>query len=396
MGVIIKHDIGTSPSASFSALVTPVVLSVLSIFLTIGVSYAVLPALVHEQLGYGNVMVGVVLGLANATALITRMYAGTHTDTRGPRSGVIRGILTTAVAGLVYVCSAITGLPPMLSLGLLLAARILHGIGESFLITGALTLGIGLAGPGRAGKLMAWVGISLYAGIGLGAPIGNFVLQHMGIVAAFVLIILLPVLGSLPVLKCPEITPGGKKSGVPFYKVVSLISRQGISLALSVTGFGCISSFVALMFTANQWSGAAWALSIFAATYTLVRLFFASSADKYGGYLIAVISVVIEIAGLLILCSAGTPAVALVGCALTGAGFSLIFPALGVEAVKKVSPEIRGSAMGAYTAFTDLALGITGPVAGLIASSFGYQAVYLFGAVSAALALLLIMIGKEQ
>lgn len=391
-----KNTIGTALPASFSSLVTPVVLSVLSIFLTIGVSYAVLPKLVHEQLGYGNVLVGVVLGLANATALITRMYAGTHTDTRGPKSGVIRGILTTAAAGLVYVCSAITGLPPMLSLGLLLAARILHGIGESFLITGALTLGIGLVGPGRAGKLMAWVGISLYAGIGLGAPLGNFVLQYMGVVAAFVLIILLPVLGSLPVLKCPEIATSGKKTGVPFYKILSMISRQGTSLALSVIGFGCISSFIALMFAANKWGGSAWALSVFAATYTLVRLFFASSPDKYGGYRIAAISLVIEIAGLLLLCSAGSPAIALVGCALTGIGFSLIFPALGVEAVKKVSPEIRGSAMGAYTAFTDLALGITGPVAGLIASSFGYQAIYLFGAVCAALGLLLIMIRREQ
>ncbi|MBC9909182.1 MFS transporter [Chitinophaga varians] len=396
MSTIVKNSIETSPATSFGALVTPVVLSVLSIFLTIGVSFAILPKLVHDQLGYGNVIVGVVIGLANATALITRMYAGTHTDTRGPKSGLVRGIITTAAAGVVYVCSAIAGLPPMLSLGLLLTARILHGIGESFLITGALTLGIGLVGPARAGKLMAWVGISLYAGIGLGAPLGNFVHQYLGVMAAFMLILLLPVLGSLPVLRSPEIATSGKKSGVPFYRVLSMISRQGVSLALSVIGFGCLSSFVALMFAANKWGGAPWALSVFAATYTLVRLFFASSPDKYGGYRIAAISIVIEIVGLLMLCSAGSPAMALLGCAFTGIGFSLIFPALGVEAVKKVSPEIRGSAMGAYTAFTDLALGITGPIAGLIASSFGYQAIYLFGAVCAALALLLIMIRKEQ
>jgi predicted MFS family arabinose efflux permease len=324
------------------------------------------------------------------------MYAGTHTDTRGARSGVIRGIVTTAIAGMVYVCAAIAALPPLLSLGLLLGARILHGIGESYLITGALTLGIGLAGPARAGQLMAWVGISLYAGIGLGAPLGSFVHQHAGLMATFLLIILLPVAGSLLVLKCPETATARSTSGVSFFRVVALISRQGISLALSVIGFGCISSFIALMFAANKWEGSAWALSVFAATYTLVRLFFASSPDKYGGYRIAAISVAIEIAGLLMLCSAGSPAMALAGCAFTGTGFSLVFPALGVEAVKKVSPEKRGSAMGAYTAFTDLALGITGPVAGLIASSFGYQAIYLFGAVCAALSLLMIMIRKKQ
>jgi predicted MFS family arabinose efflux permease len=60
-----------------------------------------------------------------------------------------------------------------------------------------------------------------------------------------------------------------------------------------------------------------------------------------------------------------------------------VFPALGVEALKRVLPANRGSAMGAFVAFLDIAYGVSGPAAGAIAGQFGYAAVYLFGTVSA-------------
>ena len=59
------------------------------------------------------------------------------------------------------------------------------------------------------------------------------------------------------------------------------------------------------------------------------------------------------------------------GAALTGFGYSLVFPGFGVEAVRLAPPESRGVAMGAYTACLDIALGVSGPVLGLIASGAG-------------------------
>ena len=73
-------------------------------------------------------------------------------------------------------------------------------------------------------------------------------------------------------------------------------------------------------------------------------------------------------------------AVAAAGAALTGLGYALVFPGFGVEAVRRVPPESRGVAMGAYTACLDLALGMSGPGLGLVASLASLDAVFLASA----------------
>jgi predicted MFS family arabinose efflux permease len=67
-----------------------------------------------------------------------------------------------------------------------------------------------------------------------------------------------------------------------------------------------------------------------------------------------------------------------------------------VEALKRVLPANRGSAMGAFVAFLDIAYGFAGPAAGFIAGLFGYAAVYLLGAVSAVLGAVLVVTTRNR
>jgi predicted MFS family arabinose efflux permease len=51
--------------------------------------------------------------------------------------------------------------------------------------------------------------------------------------------------------------------------------------------------------------------------------------------------------------------------------------------VGEVGEDRRGSALGAFTAFFDIGVGLGAPIAGLTASLFGYPAVFYLSAAAA-------------
>ena len=84
---------------------------------------------------------------------------------------------------------------------------------------------------------------------------------------------------------------------------------------------------------------------------------------------------------------APSAALAIGAAALTGFGFSLSFPAFGVEAIKRVAPQNRGVALGAYAACFDLTMGVGVPALGLAVAAFGPASAFALGALTAVLAL---------
>ncbi|MBF4484834.1 MFS transporter [Flavobacterium sp. CSZ] len=365
----------------------PIILSVFAIYLTIGLTLGIVPAFVQNDLKFNSLIVGLVIGLQPLTTLLTRAYFGKITDTKGAKRSKRGGILLVMAAGIIYVFAASFASYPLVALLFLLLARIVHGIAESLLVIGALTWGIGLVGHEKSGKVMTWNGIAMYGGIAVGAPLSIWMAKDFGIVYALGMIVILPLASWISTIKLPAIPVDKEHIRTPFYKVVATIAKQGLTLGFSSMAFGCIASFIALFFTEKNWGDASLAFMIFGLSYILTRVFFASYPDKYGGYKVAVVSLIIELIGQFLIYTSFAKEMALIGCALTGIGFSLVFPSLGVLAIKKVKPQTRGTALGAYAAFFDLSLGLAGPLAGLIAGWFTYQDIYLFGSLSCLLAL---------
>jgi predicted MFS family arabinose efflux permease len=61
----------------------------------------------------------------------------------------------------------------------------------------------------------------------------------------------------------------------------------------------------------------------------------------------------------------------------------MLFPSHALMVVGKVGEDRRGSALGAFTAFFDIGVGLGGPIAGATASLAGYPAVFVLGAIAA-------------
>jgi MFS family permease len=166
-----------------------------------------------------------------------------------------------------------------------------------------------------------------------------------------------------------------------FLKAAGAVWMPGLGSALSSVGVGAMLAFSSLLATERGWSPVWLTFSAFAFALVVARLMLGHVPDRIGGARVALVSVFVEAVGLTLIWLAQEPAVAAVGAALTGFGYSLVYPGLGVEAVRRAPPQSRGLAMGAYTVFLDVALGFGTPALGLIAGWAGLSAVFLASAI---------------
>jgi len=365
----------TAQNRSIATLL-PIMAVVLIAFLIIGLALPVLPLHVHLDLGLSAFVVGLVTGSQFAASLLSRVWSGRYADSRGPKQAVIEGLFTAAVAGVLYLFSLRLVSAPLLSVTVLLLGRALLGAAESLIITGGQSWGLALVGSERAGRVIAWVGMAMFAALALGAPIGTALYSTGGFAAVALTTILLPLV-ALSIVA--PLSPVAVHSGArpTLITVVGAVWMPGVGAALSTIGFGALLAFGALLFAQRGWSPIWLAFCTFAISLVAARAIFGQMPDRLGGARVALICVVIEAAGLALIWLAPSRVLAAVGAALTGFGYSLVYPGLGVEAVRRAPPQSRGLAMGAYTVFLDVALGFGSPALGLIASWAGLSAVFL-------------------
>ena len=357
-------------------------------YLNIGIPLAVLPGYVHNHLGYGTVIAGLVISVQYLATLLSRPYASRYIDTRGSKRAVMVGLAGCGLSGVFMLVSSWLTSMPAWSLASLLIGRLVLGSAESLVGSGSIGWGIGRVGAQNTAKVISWNGIASYGAIAIGAPLGVVMVGHLGMWSLGVSIMLLGALGVLlawPKLAAPIV------SGVrlPFLHVLGRVLPHGTGLALGSIGFGTIATFITLYYATNHWENAALCLSLFGASFISARLLFGNLINRIGGFRVAIACLSVETLGLLLLWLAPNPELALAGAALSGFGFSLVFPALGVEAVNLVPASSRGAAVGAYSLFIDLSLGITGPLVGAVAAGFGFASIFLFAALAALTGLLL-------
>jgi MFS family permease len=350
-------------------------------FIVIGLALPVLPLHVHQSLGLGTFLVGLVAGSQFAAAIVSRVWAGRHADRRGAKAAVVAGLLIAAAAGLLYLLSVRFAAVPTTSVTILLVGRALLGVGESFIIVGAQSWGLAILGVQNTGKAIAWIGSAMFAAFALGAPAGSALYARHGFAAIACATTLLPLATLLFVAPLRRMSSTARRQA-GLMKVMAAVWVPGVASALSSIGFGAITAFSALLFVARGW--AAWpAFSVFAAGFILTRIVLGHVTDRFGGAKVALHCAIVEAAGLALIWLSSWFAPALVGAALTGMGYALVYPGFGVEAVRRAPAQSRGLAMGAYTAFLDVALGFGTPALGLLADAAGLGTVFAAGMLAA-------------
>lgn len=144
---------------------------------------------------------------------------------------VVIGCLLGAAAGVLYVLADALSARPQGALTALLAGRALMGCAESLIVTGALSWGVGRVGPQNAGRVMAWVGVAIYAAYALGAPAGMRLYAYAGFAGLAWATVVIP-LAALALVLSQRAAPAVGGVRTPFYRVLGMVLLPGLALAL--------------------------------------------------------------------------------------------------------------------------------------------------------------------
>ncbi len=170
----------TTSHSSANLSLFRITLAVFLTYMTVGLPLPVIPLFVHQELGLGNTMVGVAVGIQFLATVLTRGYAGRWQTSTAPNAPSCRD------AGLRHGWRGSAGRCAAAAAGVREAGPVAAGppdprVWRKPAADRQPELGMGLVGPARSGKVMSWNGMAMYGSLAVGAPLGLLIYSHFGV-----------------------------------------------------------------------------------------------------------------------------------------------------------------------------------------------------------------------
>src|ERR687891_1564972 len=355
----------------------------LAYFTADGVLIPTVPLFVKGPLAGGDVAVGVAAGAFPVAAFLLRPLTGRLGDRRGRRLLLVVGAGLFGISVLAYELAE--------SVPVLVAFRVLTGMGEAFFFVGAAAAISDLAPPDRRGEALSYFSLSLYAGIGLGPLIGEAAIRGADFTLVWALTAVIAGVALVLALPVPETRPE-MDAALP-RGMHRLFHPRGLlpgsALFASVLGMAGFFAFASLYARQLGLKDSRPVFLLFSAVVLLVRSLGAKIPDRIGVRRAARGALVLDALGLVIVASWREPLGLYLGTTVFALGASLAFPALMAMAVGSAPEAERGLVVATVTAFVDLAF--MGPlVLGFVADSFGYAGSFLAAAAIATIGFVLL------
>lgn len=351
-------------------------------FVALGAAFDLVPVIVERDMRQSDVIVGWTLTLFAASALVTRFFAGVGIDRRGARAIFALGFALLAVAGILFL------LVSSERTWLLYAARLVQGVGQACMFTAGLSWAVHLAPESRRGQAMSLFGLAVWAGLTIGPVLEQALIDHAGEGAGKALMLIAPVIALLALigLRGPEVHDAAAPFSIPRPAI-----RPGVGLMMGAVVMATITGFAVLTFSERSGGGGPYVIAAYGFATFVGRIVIGHLPDRLGAVTTGVIAFALGVLGMALIGLAPSWPLGLIGGAVCGFSWSLLFPALGLMAVDRTPRQQRNAALAIYTAGFDAGTLVAGFTLGYVATAAGYGAVYAFGAVFAALGLAIVL-----
>jgi MFS family permease len=348
-----------------------------------GAVIPMLPIYLHEAAGASAFLIGLLIGLSSAFALLGRLMAGQMADRNGRRVTLLVGMGLCATAGILYLPS---------SLWTMSLARVLHGLGEGFFVTATVAWVVDLAPATRRAQTVGLLSSATWGGLSIGPAVG----QALGSVQRVALLLTISSVAVMAMVFAihEDARPHHHEPSRWFPRPAI---APGILLGLGNVAYAAMAGFLILLLR-HRGQGTSWAFSLFALAVLFGRIAFGSLPDRQGprrsllaGYLCLAI-------GLTAIALSSSTVIDLAASLLVGLGYSLPWPALASLVVSQVRVSERATALAALNTFYDMFVAGSSALAGGAAQRWGLAAPFWLAVVSVTAAgslVLLTGIGTE-
>jgi len=362
----------------------------LGYFLALGMLLPVVPLFVRDQLHGNDVAVGIAVGAFAVGAVLLRPFAGRIGDRMGRRVLIVGGALTVALAGVLYVVAS--GLP------VLIAVRVLGGIGEAAFFVGAASMITDLAPEARRGEAISYWSVAVYGGLAFGPFLGELLLDDTHFDRVWLVSAGLALgAGLLGLFTTETVQPAGPRApGTPRPPLLSRSAlAPGLVLFLGLVGLAGFTEFVPLYVPEIGMNNYSSVFLLYGCLILVIRIFGARVPDRIGPLRAGTIATGAAAAGLAIMASVSSPVGLYAGTFVFSIGMSFLYPAMLTLALTGLGDTERGSAVGTVSSFFDASQGLGALVLGVVAALGGYRGAFAAGAVLAVAALVLLRSGID-
>jgi predicted MFS family arabinose efflux permease len=357
-------------------------------FLGVGLTVPVIPKYAQD-IGASSLMVGLTGGLFWLPAIFLRPLVGFNIDTKGRQFFLLCGVFSCLVAtGLYLLASDMT---------LLLVARVIHGLGFSFVVVALITLVLDLAPEGKDIEYVGYYSIFNFLGYALGPALGeHFFITQTPYFTFKVLLVTTSVVAVFSIfIKDPKSIHNSGLSEAS--NISTVLKSMGTSLPvilllLMTLLLSVAETFIAVYVRSENLGDVRAFFLIFAFALVCVRLFSGKLADKHGALSIVIPGVIFCTTALLILAFTTNLTFLHLGALCLGLGWGFFYPGVFSMVTSNVAKQDKSIVVAIFSAVFDFSFGFAAIAAGFAIGAIGYQSAYILTACFGILSLILVMI----
>lgn len=322
-----------------------------------------------KALGGTEALAGICAAVFSFVAVIIRPFIGWWLDNGVRRAALVAGLLLMSLAPAGYI------LVP--SLSLVIACRMVHGVGLSFSNSTTATVASDVICKPRFAEGMGYFGMATALASAIAPALGLTLMEGMGFQALYLTAAGITLVGLVlfMFIKAPRVDVSHKRLDLK-----TLINRD--SLPASVTmlvfmfTFGALENFVAIFASEQGLPSGSLYFVIMSVLLLLVRVFLGKLVDQRGEAIFVYSCNAAMLVAFLLLAFVPTTVTFVVSAALAGYAFGGLEPSLQSMAVHTSTDATRGSANSTFLCGYDIGYGLGGAVAGSLITGFGYSTMW--------------------